>query len=54
MSKFRDDSNQQRDDILAWFRSTPGLIFSIAVLALFGGWLGVQFVIDLISQGAAG
>lgn len=51
---FRDDSNQQRDDILAWFRTTPGLIFSVAIIALFAGWFGVQFVIDLISQGAAG
>lgn len=54
MSKFRDDSNQQREDITAWFRSTPGLIISVTVLALFGGWLGVQFIIDLIAQGAAG
>lgn len=54
MTKFRDDSNQQRDDILAWFRSTPGLIFSGIVIAGFTGWMVVQFIIDVISQGAVG
>ena len=54
MNKFRDDSNQQRDDILAWFRSTPGLIFAGIVIVGFGGWFVVQFIIDLIAQGAAG
>lgn len=51
---FRDDSNQQRDDILAWFRSTKGLIFSGIVLVAFGAWVVVQFIVDLVSQGAFG
>lgn len=53
MNKFRDDASQQREDILAWFRSTPGLIFTGVVLLAFTGWLVAQFVIDLVSQVAA-
>lgn len=54
MSKFRDDSNSQRDDIVAFFRSVPGLVFAAVVVGGFGVWLMVQFVLDLIAQGAAG
>ena len=54
MSRFRDDSNQQRDDIVAWFRTMPGLIFSAVVIVGFGGWLVTSFIIDLVTQSTAG
>lgn len=53
MNKFRDDSNSQCDDIVTWFRSLPGLIFSGIVLVGFGGWFVVNIILDLIAQGAA-
>lgn len=53
MNKFRNDSNQQRDDIVSWFRSMPGLIFSGIVMLGFVGVMVAQVVIGIISQGGA-
>jgi len=50
MSKLREDSKAQRDDIVAWFRSMPGLIFSAVVLGGFAVWFVASFVIDLVQQ----
>lgn len=50
MNKFRDDSNAQRDDIVSWFRSLPGLIFSGIVIVGVGVWFVASIVIDLIAQ----
>lgn len=47
-------SSDQRDDIVAWFRSMPGLIVSSIILGGFAVWLVVSFGIDLISQAVAG
>jgi hypothetical protein len=48
------NASEQRDDITAWFRSVPGLIFSSVVLGGAAIWLVVQFVVDLVNQGAVG
>lgn len=50
MSKLREDSKAQRDDIVSWFRSMPGLIFSAVVLGGFAVWFVASFVIDLVQQ----
>jgi len=54
MSKFRDDTRSQREDIGAFFRSPAGLIVG-AVIILFGaGGLIWNIVADVISQVSAG
>lgn len=52
MSRLRDESKAQRDDIVSWFRSMPGLITSGIILGGFAVWVVVQFILDAISQAA--
>lgn len=54
MNKFRDDSNAQRDDIVAWFSSLPGLIVSAVVIGGFALWFLVSFGVDLFTQISGG